>query len=288
MSMLEKLTLGQFVILAEMEPPKGVDSTSMIANATSVRDKVDAFVVPEMSNAVMKMSALGGCALLQNKGLETVMQVCGRDRNRLALQADLLAAYALGISNVMAVEGVEPIMGDHHRARPVHDLDLPELLETIRKLQSGRDMAGSELHGAPVYCVGSTIIAGGNEEPSDLELEDLKRKMDAGAAFFITQPVFHLPSLAGFLKRAEEYKAAIIPTVLLLKSVGMARYIDQHLEHVHIPGELITRIQKAPDKAGECIRVARDLVSALRDMGCRGVLISTIGWEDRLPDILAG
>jgi 5,10-methylenetetrahydrofolate reductase len=206
----------------------------------------------------------------------------------LALQADLLAAYALGISNVMAVEGVEPSMGDHHRAHPVHDLDLLELIEAMGNLQSGRDLAGSELHGAPSYCVGSTITTGRSEALWDNEFEGLKRKMEAGATFFITQPVFHLPSLSGFLRRAEEHKAVIIPTILLLKSVGMARYIEQHLEQVHIPGELITRIQKAPDKAGECTRIARELVYTLRDTGCRGVLISTIGWEDRLPDILDG
>ena len=288
MNMQEKLTSGRFVVLAEMEPPKGVDFAAMVAHAARVKDAVDAFVVPEMSNAVMKMSALGGCALLQSKGMETVMQVCCRDRNRLALQADLLAAYALGISNVMAVEAVEPSLGDHPRARPVHDLDLPELLETIRKLQSGRDMAGSELHGTPAYCVGSTVVAGGSGALSGPELEGLKRKMDAGAAFFITQPVFDLPALSGFLKKAQENRAVIIPTVLLLKSAGMARYIDQHLDHVRIPEELITRIRKAPDKADECVQIARELVSGLRNMGCRGVLLATIGWEDRLADILAG
>jgi methylenetetrahydrofolate reductase (NADPH) len=288
MNMQEKLASGEFLILAEMEPPKGVDFTAVIANAMRVKGQVDAFVVPEMSNAVMRMSSLGGCALLESKGLGTVMQVCCRDRNRLALQADLLAAHALGVSNVMAITGVEPGYGDHNRARPVHDIDLLQLLEAIQKLQSGRDMAGVELNGAPQYCVGSTVNIGVSGGLLDLELEELEKKMAAGVEFFITQPIFDLQALARFMKKVEQRKAKIIPTVLLLKSVGMARYIDQHMAHVHVPGELITRVQKAPDKATECVQIARELVFALKDAGYSGVLISTIGWEDKLANILEG
>jgi methylenetetrahydrofolate reductase (NADPH) len=286
MSMQEKLASGEFLVLAEMEPPKGVDFASVIAHASRVRGKVDAFVVPEMSNAVMKMSSLGGCALLKGMGLETVMQVCCRDRNRLALQADLLAAYALGISNVMVVAGVEPNFGDHHRARSVYDIDLLELLEAIQRLQAGRDLAGVELNGAPAYCVGSSVTAGLSGELLDREFEDLNRKMAAGAEFFITQPVFELQSLSPFMNRGEGSRIRIIPTVLLLKSVGMARYIDQHLAHIRIPGELITRIQKARDKVRECVEIAREQVSAVKDAGYSGVLLSTVGWEDKLPGIV--
>jgi 5,10-methylenetetrahydrofolate reductase len=286
MNMQKKLASGEFIILAEMEPPKGVDLTTVVAHATMVKGKVDAFVVPEMSNAVMRMSSLGGCALLQNKGFETVMQVCCRDRNRLALQADLLAANALGVPNVMATTGVDPSYGDHHRARSVHDIDLLQLLEAIQKLQSGRDMAGVELTSRPAYCVGSTVNTGASGGLMDLELEELSKKMAAGAEFFITQPVFDLQPLSKFMKKVEQGKPKIIPTVLLLKSVGMARYIDQNMDHVNVPGDLIRRIQTAPDKPRECVKIAGELVSALRGMGCGGVLISTIGWEEKLPSIL--
>ena len=132
MQLQEKLTSGKFAILAEMEPPKGTDTVAMIANAWAVKGKVDAFVIPEMSNAVMKMSSLGGALLLQSRGMETVLQVCCRDRNRLALQGDLLAAQALGVPNVMAVAGEEITHGDHHKARAVYDIDLPELLAAIQ------------------------------------------------------------------------------------------------------------------------------------------------------------
>ncbi len=288
MQMEKKLTSGEFLVLAEMEPPKGVDVSQMVANATRVRGRVDAFVVPEMSNAVMKMSSLGAAILLQSKGLETVMQLCCRDRNRLALQADLLAAQALGVANVMAVTGEDPTYGDHHRARAVYDIDLVELLEVIQNLQKGRDMAGVELNGAPNFLVGSTVNSGASGGALDMELAELDRKIAAGAKFFVTPPVFDLGLFSGFMKKVAGREAKIIPTVLLLKSVGMARYIDRHLDNVTIPSEVVSRIQKAQDKVGECIDIAAELVSGLRKMGCSGVLIVTLGWEHKLLDILDG
>jgi methylenetetrahydrofolate reductase (NADPH) len=288
MSLQRKLASRDFVILAEMEPPKGVDVSAMVAHATRVKNRVDAFVVPEMSNAVMRMSSLGGCMILQSKGLETVLQVCCRDRNRLALQADLLAANALGIANIMAVPGEDPSFGDHHRTRAVYDIDLLELLDGIQKLQSGRDLAGIELKGSPQFCVGATVNAGASGGVVDLELEQLDKKIASGAHFFITPPIFDLQTLARFTKRLGERSCCVIPTVMLLKSAGMASYIDRHMDNVHVPSDLIRRIQKAPDKVRECVQVARELVAGLRDAGCSGVLIATIGWEDKLPNILEG
>jgi len=145
-----------------------------------------------------------------------------------------------------------------------------------------------ELSGAPTYCVGSMANTGVSGGLLDLELEELEKKMVAGAEFFVTPPVFDLQTLARFMKRVEQHKVKVIPTVLLLKSVGMARYIDQHLAHVHVEGELITRIHKAPDKVREWVQIARELIFSLRDAGYSGVLISTIGWEDKLADILEG
>ncbi len=288
MSLEQKLTSGEFIILAEMEPPKGVDVSVMVANAARVKNRVDAFMVPEMSNAVMRMSSLGGCMVLQSRGLETVVQICCRDRNRLALQADLLAAYALGVANIMAVVGEDPSFGDHHRARAVNDIDLLELLDGIQKLQTGRDMAGIELKGAPQFCVGSTLNAGASGGVVDLELEQLDKKASFGAQFFVTPPVFDLQTLARFTKRLGNRSCCVIPTVLLLKSAGMASYIDRHMDNVHIPSDLIRRIQKAPDKVRECVQIARELVAGVREGGYSGVLIATIGWEDKLPNILEG
>jgi methylenetetrahydrofolate reductase (NADPH) len=286
MPLQEKLTSGEFAILVEMEPPKGTDVSEMVANATRIKRTVDAFVVPEMHNAVMRLSSLGGALLLQTKGLETVMQVCCRDRNRLALEGDLLAAHALGVPNVMAVAGEDITHGDHHQAKAVYDLKLLELLEAIQVMQGGRDLAGVDLKGAPKFLVGSTVKVPSGSEVAAAELADLDRKIAAGASFFTTQPVFDLEVLEKFRLQAGKRPATIIPTVLLLKSVGMARYINRHME-MKIPEDLITRIHKAPERVRECAQIAAEFVVAIKEKGFPGVHISTIGWEDKVPLILA-
>jgi len=286
MNLKSKLDSGNFTILAEIDPPKGADASGMVSNAKKVKGKVDAFVVPEMSNAVMRMSSLGGATILQNHGLETIMQLCCRDRNRIALQADILAANGCGISNIMTVTGEDPSFGDHHQAKSVYDIDVIELLHTIQKLRHGKDMAGIELAGSPDLFAGSTVIPGFKGQAFEFELEEMKKKTDAGACFFVTPPLFNLPAIEPFINRVDYKKTNIIPTVLLLKSVGMARYMDRNIDHVHIPQTLINRIQKSSDKTRECITIASEIISTLKNEGFKGVLISTVGWENKLPDIL--
>lgn len=281
-----KLDAGEFAILAEMDPPKGVDVSNMVANAIRVKGKVDAFVVPEMSNAVMRMSSLGAATILQGKGLETVMQLNCRDRNRIALQADLLAANGCSITNVMAVTGEDPTFGDHHQARSVYDINLLELLQAISNLQKGKDMAGIDLAGSPEFLVGSTVNAGAKGRSPELELDEMNKKIEAGAQFFISPPLFDLSAIEPFIKRVDLNKTTIIPSVLLLKSLGMARYMARNVDHVYIPDSLIQRIQKAPEKVRECVQIASEMVTTLKQEGFSGVLLSTIGWEHKLPEIL--
>jgi methylenetetrahydrofolate reductase (NADPH) len=286
MHLKHKIEAGEFVVLAEMEPPKGVDVSAMLTNAKRVKDGIDGFVVPEMSNAVMRMSSLGGAMVLQNEGLPTVFQVCCRDRNRLAIQGDLLAAYALGITTVMAVIGEDPSFGDHHQARPVYDIDLIELIKAVSRLQEGRDMAGIELSGAPDFLIGATTEAGAKGKSTEVEMEGMMKKAEAGAQFFITPPVFDLALLEPYQKRIDNRKTALIPTVLLLKSLGMARYMARNLPHIHIPEAVIDRIARAPDKVRACIEIAAETVSELKTQGYSGAYLSTLGWEHRLPEII--
>lgn len=282
-----KIKNKKFVLLAQMEPPKGADATVMLENAEKIRGAVDAFIVPEMSNAVMRMSSFGGSVLLKQRGFDTVMQLNCRDRNRLAIQADLLAAYACGITTVMAVEGEAPNFGDHHETRAVYDIRIDTLLKTIQTLQQGRDMAGIELAGAPEFITGTTINAGATGMMLDKELEKMEEQIEHGVRFFITPPLFDIDAIEPFLKRIDNKKDFIIPTVLLLKSVGMARYMDRNVDHVHIPSQLIKRIQKAPDKVRECVNISKEMITALKKESFCGAMISTIGWENKLPEILS-
>ena len=286
MQLKRKFEKGEFAILAEIEPPKGVEISTMVTNATRVKGDVDAFVVPEMSNAVMRMSSLGGAMTLQGKGMETVVQFNCRDRNRIALQADLLAAYACGITNVMAVKGEDPSFGDHHQARSVYDIDLIDLLQVVSGLQKGKDMAGIDLSGSPEFLAGSTVDAGAKGKSPELVVEEMNKKIEVGTQFFITPPIFDLSAFQPFIKRVDLKQVNIIPTVLLLKSLGMARYMARNVDHTYIPDDLIKRIQKSPEKVRECVLIAAEMVTALKEEGFSGALLSTIGWEHKLPEIL--
>ncbi|MFZ7112676.1 MAG: methylenetetrahydrofolate reductase [Desulfatiglandales bacterium] len=286
MALKDKIDSGKFVVLSEFEPPKGVDFSTLIANADLVRFRTDAIVIAEMANAVLKASSLGASACLQNQGIETVFQVCCRDRNRLALQADLLSAGALGIRNVMAVPGIDVKFGDHPQARAVNDLSLMELIETIRRLQQGKDMAGIGLTGTPDFYVGSTLDTGASAAFLNLELENLEKQTELGVRYVITTPVFDLARFEQVIKRIDLKKAAVIPTVLVLKSAGMARYIDRNIGGISIPSDTIASIQKARDRVRKCISIAGDIIRRIKEMGLAGVMISSMGWEDKLPLVL--
>lgn len=287
MPLREKLRSGTFAVLGEFDPPKGSDFSLLLKSAAQVKGRIDALLVPEMANAVMKASSLGGCAVFQREGIETIFQVCCRDRNRLALQADILAAGALGIRNIMTVPGVDIQYGDHPQARTVNDLGLLELIETVKKLERGKDLAGVDLRGAPQFCLGSGIDSGAMGGLLEIELENLRKKTDLGVEFVITNPVFDIRRFQQFIKRIDTTGIAVIPTVMLLKSAGMARYMDRNIKGISIPPEMIRDIQKAPDKPRECVRLAGELVARIRELGMPGVLISTLGWEDRLTQVLS-
>jgi len=286
MSLIDKVDSGKFIVLGEFEPPKGIDFSQMLVNANQVKGRIDAFIVPEMANAVMKASSLGGCIFLQIQGFETVLQVSCRDRNRLALQADILAAAALGTTNLMVVSGENITFGDHPTAKPVFDIDLFELLDVLKALRSGKDMAGIEIVGTPQFFIGSNFNAGASGENLDMEIENLLGITDLGVNFVVTTPVFDLESFQKTLDRIDSEQLTVIPTVLLLKSAGMARYIDRNMDNITIPADMINSIQKAPDKPRRCVQIAAELINRIKDMGMPGVMISTVGWEDKLPQIL--
>jgi 5,10-methylenetetrahydrofolate reductase len=286
MTLEERILSRKFVVLGEFEPPKGADFSVYLKNANLSRGRLHAIVVPEMANAVLKASSLGGCAFLQREGMDPVFQICCRDRNRLALQADILSAAALGIKNIMAVPGEDIRFGDHPQARAVNDLDLMGLLETIQKIRSGKDLAGIELRGIPRFCVGSTIDTGAPGGLLNIELENLKKKIELGVEYIVTNPIFDLRKFEQVVKRLDGGQVAVVPTVLLLKSAGMARYIDRNIKGISIPPDMIRDIQKAPDKVQACVKIAANLVTRIKEMGMQGVLISTAGWEDKLPQIL--
>ncbi len=174
-----------FLYLAEIEPPKGVDVTRMLDCALKVKGRIDAFIIPEMSSAVMRMSSLGASMLLKGKGLEVVMQLCGRDRNRLALQADILSAYACGVKSLMVVKGDITDLGDHNKARQVNDVSASEILQCIKGLEKGRDMAGIEISGNPNFSLISTLNISPPIDLVDAELKETDIKVEIGVNYAV-------------------------------------------------------------------------------------------------------
>lgn len=285
MSFQKRLSSGEFVVLAEMNTPKGVDTSQFLANARRIKGRVDAVIVPDMDNGVMRMSALAGGVLMHQQGIEAIIHVYCRDRNRMALQGDILAAHALGIQNLIVVCSEDIANGDHRNARAVNDLDELGLLDAIRSLEQGVDLAGIELSGVPSFSVGCTMAQCPDEKALDCELELARKKVEAGAKFIVTPPVFDLNRFASFMEKAKGLGVPVISTVFLLKSVGAARYIASNEPWAGISEDLIRRIRKASDREMECIRIAGETVAALKPL-TQGVRIMTVGWEHRLPAVL--
>ena len=286
MHLKNRIDVGEFAVLVELVPPKGIDLSKMIAVAEKLKGKVAAVMVPDMTAAVMRMSALGCAMILQNKGLETVIQICCRDRNRLAIQADLLGAYGCGITNIMVVKGEDITFGDHHQAKAVDDLNRQSFLEAVQQMSGGRDLAGAELTGAPQFFCGSSVNVGLQDQAQDAELERVQLEIDSGVEFFITSPIFDPQSIEPFLEKFDLKQTTIIPKIMLLKSIGMARYIQRNMPHIHVPNELISRFQRAPDKAREAVTMARETMEALKERGFKGVMIEPMGWEEKLPELV--
>ena len=285
MSFQELLEKERFLIIAELEPPKGVDTSDFLKNADSLRGRAHAVLVPEMSGAIMRMGSLGASGLLKGNGIETILSMNCRDRNRLALQADMLSAAAFGLKNLFISEGDDIKSGDHIEAQDVRDLNATGLLEAAKKLQKGIDLSGNELSGSPDFCLGSEVNAGLKDGAREVEIVKMEKKIQAGAQFFITPTQYDLKAFIDFTARVAPFKVPVFPQVTILKSAGMARFMCRHMDGVVIPDEIFDRLGKAPDKAKEGIAIAADMIRALKDV-CPGVLLVAIGEEGRLAEVL--
>ena len=285
MSFQKRLTSGEFVVLAEMNTPKGVDISELVTNARRIKGRVDAVVVPDMDNGIMRMSALAGGVLMHQQGVESIIHVYCRDRNRMALQGDILAAHVLGIQNLVVVHSEEMAKSDHRDAITVDDLDELELLGAVRTLQNGVDIAGFELNGSPSFTMGCTIAPSADDEAFEKELSLARKKIEAGAQFIIAPPVYDLDRFSEAMKAFITLGVPIIPTVFLIKSVGIARYLSTYEPGAYISEDVIKRIRKASDTETECLRIAGETVAGLKKVA-QGVHIITLGWEYRLPKIL--
>jgi len=286
MSLHEVLESGKFAVTAQIDPAKGVDITEFLHNAELLRGRVHAVTVSDQQSAVMRLGSLAGCCLLRQKGIEPVLHMTCRDRNRIALQSDLLNAYVLGIENILCLTGDDINSGDHRQqAKPVFDLgDSVALLQAARTLEQGKDLAGRELKGAPHFFLGACVTPGA--EPLEPEIMKMEKKVKAGAQFFQTQAIFEPEKFETFMQQAKKFGVPVLGGIMLLRSAAMARFMNRNIAGIHVPVELIDEIDDAEDKEQKSIEIAARLLNQMRDM-CQGIHIMAIGLERNVPAVLA-
>ncbi len=278
----EQLADGCFVVTAEIAPPKGTDLSGCLAVARKLQG-VTAVNVTDNQGANMRLSSLALAAQLQQSGTETILQLTCRDRNRMALQSDLLGAAAFGIENLLLLSGDHSKFGDHPDARPVFDLDSVQMLDMASGLMAGTDMAGKRLKGVPKFFPGAAVNPAA--EPFELMFQKVMKKVASGARFFQTQAIFEKDRLERFMAQMAPLGVPVIAGVLLMRNAKMARFLNTNIPGVQVPEALIDRLERAGDPIAEGMAIAREAVQWARDL-CQGVHLMTLGHEGLIPAIL--
>ncbi|OGO19777.1 MAG: 5,10-methylenetetrahydrofolate reductase [Chloroflexi bacterium RBG_16_50_9] len=284
----EALNSGKFVITSEVAPPKGPNLEKMLHHIDILKDKVDAINVTDHQSSVMRFPSLGGCLAIKEKGGEAIMQMTCRDRNRMALEADLLFAFSRGIRNVLCLTGDAVPVGDHKEAKGVFDLDSLQLLKAIRQMMSGQDLGGNKLEGTVEFCAGAIVTP--EARPIEPQLIKFEKKVEAGAEFFQTQAIYDLENFARFMEHARKFKIKILAGIVLLSSARMAKYMTENVPGIFVPQNLIDELSKVPKEAmlAKGIEIAGRTIAELKKKSiCDGVHIMAIGKEEVVPDILS-
>jgi 5,10-methylenetetrahydrofolate reductase len=284
MSKLENvLDSGEFVLTCELNPPKGTDLTALFDKAERLRGLVDAFNLTDSHAAHMAMAPLAVAHLLLDRGVEPILQTTTRDRNRIALQGDLLAASALGIQNVVFMGGDPPSNGDHPDAKAVFDVYSSLMLQAASDLEKGTDMAGNPLSGTPHFCIGAVTNPGARDLGE--EIMRMGEKIDAGARFFQTQAVYDADAFEDFAKAAAQYTVPILAGIIPVKSVQQAMYMNAHVPGIHVPEAIVAELDAAEDKISTGVEIAARTIKRLDGM-CQGLHIMAMGLEARIPTLL--
>jgi 5,10-methylenetetrahydrofolate reductase len=284
----EALKSGKFVVTSEVAPPKGTNLEKMAHHIELLKDKVDARNVTDHQSSVMRFPSLGGALLVKEMGGEPILQMTCRDRNRLALQSDLMFASYKDIRNVLCLTGDSVILGDHKEAKGVFDLDSSQLLAAIRRMEKGKDLGGNDLEGGISFCAGAIVTPEAN--PIEPQLIKFEKKIEAGAEFIQTQAVYDLDNFKRFMDYARQFPVKMLAGIILLTSAPMARFMNKNVAGVFVPEELIDEMASAPKgrKLEKGIEIAGRMIKRIHDEKmCDGVHIMAIGKEEFVPDIMS-
>src|SRR4030066_310786 len=279
---------GKFAVTSELGPPKGADIEEIKEAAEILRGITDGINVTDLQSSVMRLGSLATCHFLKEWGLDPIFQVTCRDRNRLALQSDLISAYVMGIRNVLALTGDYTTTGDHPQAEPVFDLDSVQLLWAIKTLEGGKDLTGNDLTQKPSFFKGAVVNPGADTEASyELQIIKMKKKIDQGAQFFQTQAIFDAEVFKKFMERIhkENLDVPVLAGIILLKSEKMANYMNKFVPGVFVPEPIVKRMKGTQDKVSMCIEIASGLIDEVKPY-CSGVHIQALGWERHIPAVV--
>ena len=287
MRITELFDNGQFVVTAEVGPPKGIDASHVVTEAKEYLSGITAVNVTDNQSSVMRMGSLPACVMLKQAGLTPILQLTCRDRNRIALQSELLGAAALGIENILCLTGDHTKMGDHPGAKPVFDLDSVSLLHTVCQLEKGVDLAGNPLVGeAPKFAKGAVVSP--ISDSVDAQLAKMERKVMAGAEYFQTQAVFEPEKFIAFMEKAKQFGKPVQLGVIIPKSAGMAKFMNKNVAGVHVPQWMIDELAADKEKAKAGITGVELAAKVIRECRpyCQGLHIMALGWEAKVPQLL--
>ena len=287
MRITELFDNGQFVVTAEVGPPKGCHMDHVVEEAKEYLSGITAVNITDNQSSVMRMGSFPACVMLKNAGLTPILQLTCRDRNRIALQSELLGAAALGIDNILCLTGDHTKMGDHPGAKPVFDLDSVSLLHTVCQLEKGLDLAGNPLVGeAPKFAKGAVVSP--CSDSIDAQLAKMERKVMAGAEYFQTQAVFDSEKFIAFAEKAKQFGKPVQLGVIIPKSAGMAKFMNNNVAGVHVPQWMIDELAADKEKAKAGItgvELAAKVIKECRPY-CQGLHIMALGWEAKVPALL--
>ena len=272
-----------FVVTSELNPPKGTDLSSLFNKAELLKNSITAFNITDNHTSKMSMSPIAVATLLKIQDIEPIVQLACRDKNRVALQSDVLGISALNIENILCMTGDHSSIGDDPDSKPVFDLDGISLLKAVSSLRNGKDLANNELKGAPKIFSGAVANPGSNDIQK--EIDRMKEKIEAGAQFFQTQPVYDIKKFELFFNQTKSLNIPIIAGHIMLKSADMADKFNKNIPGVSIPQSIIKDLSHATDRKSKSSSIAIDLIKELKNM-CQGVHLMALGWESLIPNIL--
>ncbi|MEK6599187.1 MAG: methylenetetrahydrofolate reductase [Deltaproteobacteria bacterium] len=279
----ESLASKKFTITAEICPPKGTDTADFLKKARLLKDKIAAANVTDNQRAVMRLSSLACSVLLLREGIDPVFQMTCRDRNRIAIQSDILGAWVLGIKNILALSGDHVSFGDHREAKAVFDLDSVQLVQVIKKLNNGTNMKDTPLKGGTDFLIGAVVAP--EADPWEPEMIKFEKKIEAGARFFQTQAIYDMEKFHKFYEYAKKNDVKILGGILLLKSAKMAHFLNNNVPGITVPNHLIDELEKSKDQLEKGIEIAARQVKELKGF-CDGAHIMAIGQEESVVNII--